>query len=157
VARQASSVLAVDLSAEALGRVRANAARNGITNVETADRNVFDLLRELTDAGERFDTVILDPPAFAKSKGAVPGAGRGYKEINLRALKLLAAGGVLMTSSCSYNLDEPAFEGVVREAAADARVDVAVLARRGQAADHPVRLSFPEGRYLKCFVLREAS
>lgn len=154
VARQASSVLAVDLSAESLARVRANAARNGITNVETADRNVFDLLRELSDAGERFDTVILDPPAFAKSKGAVPGAVRGYKEINLRALKLLAPGGCLVTCSCSYHVHEADLEEILAAAAADAGASVTVVEKRRQARDHPVVLGVPETYYLKCFVLR---
>jgi 23S rRNA (cytosine1962-C5)-methyltransferase len=154
VAGQASSVLAVDLSAEALARVRANAARNGITNVETADRNVFDLLRELSDAGQRFDTVILDPPAFAKSKGAVPGAVRGYKEINLRALKLLAPGGCLITCSCSYHVHEADLEDILAAAAADAAVSVTVVEKRRQARDHPVVLGVPETYYLKCFVLR---
>ena len=156
-ARSASEVVVLDSSAEALTRARANAKRNAAANVTLVEANAFADLKARERRGERFDVVLLDPPAFAKSKSDVPAARRGYKEINLRALKLLAPGGALMTSSCSYNLDEPAFEGVVREAAADARVDVSVLARRGQAADHPVRLSFPEGRYLKCLVVRETS
>ena len=156
-ATAASEVVVLDASAEALARARANAERNGASNITFVEANAFADLKARERRGERFDLVLLDPPAFAKSKTDVPAARRGYKEINLRALRLLAAGGVLMTSSCSYNLDEPTFEGVVRDAAADARVDVTVLARRGQAADHPVRLSFPEGRYLKCHVLRETS
>jgi 23S rRNA (cytosine1962-C5)-methyltransferase len=154
VADRADSVLAVDLSAEALGRVRANAARNGLTNVDTADRNVFDLLRELSDAGERFDTVILDPPAFAKSKGAVEKAVRGYKEINLRALKLLPPGGCLVTCSCSYHVHEADLEEILAAAAADAGASVNVVEKRRQARDHPVLLGVPETYYLKCFVLR---
>ena len=156
-ARSASEVVVVDASAEAIDRARANAERNEATNLTFVAANAFEDLRARERRGERFDLVLLDPPAFAKSRGDVPAARRGYKELNLRALRLLAPGGVLMTSSCSYNLDEPAFEGLVREAAADAGADVIVLARRGQAADHPVRLSFPEGRYLKCHVVREAS
>jgi 23S rRNA (cytosine1962-C5)-methyltransferase len=157
VAPQASSVLAVDLSAEALARVRANAARNGLRNVETRDANVFDLLRELSDAGERFDAVILDPPAFAKSKGAVPRAVRGYKEINLRALKLLPPGGCLITCSCSYHVHEAEFEEILAEAARDAGATVTVVEKRRQARDHPVVLGVPETCYLKCFVLRRLS
>jgi 23S rRNA (cytosine1962-C5)-methyltransferase len=154
---QASEVVVVDASSDALTRGRANAELNGATNLTFVEANAFEDLRERDRRGERFDLVMLDPPAFAKSRGDVVAARRGYKEINLRAFRLLAPGGVLVTSSCSYNLDEPSFEGLVREAAADAGRDVVALKRRGQAADHPVRLAFPEGRYLKCFVLRDAS
>lgn len=153
----ASEVVVVDASADALARGRANAERNGATNLTFVEANVFEDLRARERREERFDLVMLDPPAFAKSRGDVPAARRGYKDINVRALRLLAPGGVLVTSSCSYNLDEISFEGILREAAADAGRDAIVIERRGQAADHPVRLSFPEGRYLKCFVLRVAS
>ena len=156
-ARHATEVVVVDASSEALARGRANAELNGATNLTFVEANAFEDLRERDRRGERFDLVMLDPPAFAKSRGDVPAARRGYKEINLRAIRLLAPGGVLLTSSCSFNLDEVSFEGLVREAAADAGRDAVVLERRGQAADHPVRLGFPEGRYLKCFVLRDAS
>lgn len=151
----ADSVLAVDLSAEALGLVRRNAERNGIGNVTTRDANVFDLLRELADAGEVFDTLVLDPPAFAKSKDAVAGAQRGYKEINLRALRLLRPGGCLITCSCSYHVREADFEQILAEAAADAGATVGVVEKRRQARDHPVILGVPETYYLKCFVLRK--
>jgi len=104
-------------------------------------------------AGERFDLVLLDPPAFAKSRGDLTEARRGYKEVNLRALRLLAPGGVLVSSSCSYNLGEPEFVDLIAEAAADAGVEATLIERRGQAADHPVRLGFPESRYLKCVIL----
>jgi len=154
VAGAASTVLAVDLSADALSRVRGNAERNGIGNVETRDANVFDLLHELAKAGERFDTVILDPPAFAKSKGAVEKARRGYKEINLRALKLLPPGGILITCSCSYHVHEADLEEILAEAARDAGATVTVVEKRRQARDHPVVLGVPETYYLKCFVLR---
>ena len=154
VAGQARTVLAVDLSADALARVRGNAERNGITNVETRDANVFDILSELTKAGEKFDTVILDPPAFAKSKGAVEKARRGYKEINLRALKLLVPGGILITCSCSYHVHEADLEEILAEAARDAGATVTVVEKRRQARDHPVVLGVPETYYLKCFVLR---
>ena len=154
VAGGVSSVLAVDLSADALARVRGNALRNGITNVETRDANVFDLLPELTKAGEKFDTVILDPPAFAKSKDVVEKARRGYKEINLRALKLLVPGGILITCSCSYHVHEADLEEILAEAARDAGATVTVVEKRRQARDHPVVLGVPETYYLKCFVLR---
>jgi 23S rRNA (cytosine1962-C5)-methyltransferase len=147
-------VLAVDLSAEALARVTANAARNGIGNVATRDANVFDLLHELDQRGERFDTVILDPPAFAKSKDAIPKAARGYKEINLRALRMLKPGGTLVTCSCSYHIHEDDFERVLADAASDARAIVTVVEKRRQARDHPILLGVPETYYLKCFVLR---
>jgi 23S rRNA (cytosine1962-C5)-methyltransferase len=157
VAREADEVLAVDLSADALGRVRANAALNGLTNVTPRDANVFDLLRSLDNEGERFDTVILDPPAFAKSRKAVDKALRGYKEINLRALKILRPGGCLITCSCSYHVDEDDFEALLTEAAVDARATVSLVEKRRQSRDHPVLLGVPETHYLKCFVLRKES
>jgi len=154
VAREADEVLAVDLSADALARVRVNAATNDLTNITTRDANVFDLLRGFDDAGERFDTVILDPPAFAKSKAALPKAARGYKEINLRALRILKPGGCLVTCSCSYHVHEDDFEAIVADAASDARAQVTVVEKRRQARDHPVLLGVPETYYLKCLVLR---
>lgn len=154
VAREVDQVIAVDLSSEALERVKANASGNGITNVTTRDANVFDLLHELDQRSERFDTVILDPPAFAKSKDAIPKAARGYKEINLRALKLLKPGGCLVTCSCSYHIHEDDFEAILGEAATDARATVTVVEKRRQARDHPIVLGVPETYYLKCFVLR---
>jgi 23S rRNA (cytosine1962-C5)-methyltransferase len=153
-AASAASVLAVDVSAEAVARVQANAARNGLANVTAREANVFDLLRELHQAGERFDTVILDPPAFAKSRDAVEKARRGYKDINLRALKLLKPGGCLVTCSCSYHIHEADFEEILVAAAIDAGVSVTVVEKRRQARDHPVVLGVPETYYLKCFVLR---
>jgi 23S rRNA (cytosine1962-C5)-methyltransferase len=155
VAPQASEVMAVDVSAEAVERVRRNAARNGAGNVVAREANVFDLLHELHDRGERFDTVILDPPAFAKSKDALEKAWRGYKEINLRALQLLQPGGCLVTCSCSYHVDEAAFEEVVWSAAVDAGATVTVVEKRRQARDHPIVLGVPETYYLKCLVLRK--
>jgi 23S rRNA (cytosine1962-C5)-methyltransferase len=154
VARDAESVTAVDLSGEALARVKANAERNGLGNVETRDANVFDLLHELDKREERFDTVILDPPAFAKSKGAIPKATRGYKEINRRALRILKPGGCLVTCSCSYHIHEDDFEAILADAATDAGATVTVVEKRRQARDHPVVLGVPETYYLKCFVLR---
>lgn len=154
-ARAADEVVVVDSSRDALARGRANAARNDLTNLTFVEANAFEDLRDRERRGERFDLVMLDPPAFAKSRRDVASARRGYKEINLRAFRVLAPGGVLVTSSCSYNLDEGTFEEILREAAADAGRDATLLARRGQAADHPVRLGFPESRYLKCFVLQD--
>jgi 23S rRNA (cytosine1962-C5)-methyltransferase len=122
--------------------------------VETREANAFDVLHELDSAGERFDTVVLDPPAFAKSRSAVGRARRGYKEINLRALRLLRPGGVLLTCSCSHHVDEAAFDEIVAGAARDAGAGVAVVEKRRQARDHPVLLGVPETHYLKCLVLR---
>ena len=155
VAREAEEVLAVDLSAESLERVRANAALNGFENVTARDANVFDLLRSFDDAGERFDTVILDPPAFAKSRKAIEKAVRGYKEINLRALKVLEPGGCLITCSCSYHVHEDDFEALLAEAAVDAGATVSLVEKRRQSRDHPVLLGVPETHYLKCFILRK--
>jgi 23S rRNA (cytosine1962-C5)-methyltransferase len=150
-----SEVIAVDISEEAVARVTANAAHNGITNVQARAMNVFDELRELERRGERFDTIVLDPPAFAKNKAAVPKALSGYKEINLRALKLLRPGGFLVTCSCSYNVSEAMFADVLASAAVDAHADVVVVEKRMQGRDHPVLMTVPETHYLKCFVLRK--
>jgi 23S rRNA (cytosine1962-C5)-methyltransferase len=155
-ARHATEVLAADVSADALGRVAADAARNGLANVATREANAFDLLRELEHNGERFDTVVLDPPAFAKSKDAVEKAYRGYKEINLRALKILRPGGILVTCSCSYHVHEADFEELLADAASDANTTVTVVEKRRQGRDHPVLLGVPETYYLKCFVLKKA-
>jgi 23S rRNA (cytosine1962-C5)-methyltransferase len=147
-------VVAVDISEDAVARIAANAVRNGLANIRAHAMNVFDELRELERRGERFDTIVLDPPAFAKNKAAVTKALSGYKEINLRALKLLNPGGILVTCSCSYNVSEGMFADVIASAAADARVDVAVVEKRMQGRDHPVLVTVPETFYLKCFVLR---
>jgi 23S rRNA (cytosine1962-C5)-methyltransferase len=116
--------------------------------------NVFDELRELERRGDRFETIVLDPPAFAKNRGAVRKALSGYKEINLRALKLLTPGGILVTCSCSYNVSEAAFADVLASAAVDAHADVVVVEKRMQGRDHPVLVTVPETYYLKCFILR---
>ena len=154
LAPQCSEVLAVDISEEAVERIRTNAARNGIA-LEARAMNVFDELRELDRRGERFDTIVLDPPAFAKNKASVKKALSGYKEINLRALKLLPPGGVLVTCSCSYNVSEAAFADVIAAAAVDAHAEVAVVEKRMQGRDHPVLMTVPETYYLKCFILRK--
>ena len=143
----------MDVSTAALAQVEVHARLNGFTQIRTLEGNAFDILRSLAASGERFDLVILDPPAFAKNRAALEGALRGYKEINLRALKLLVPGGHLVTASCSYHMTEPRFEAMLREAGADARRTVRVIARRGQALDHPVLLGVPETSYLKCWVL----
>jgi len=148
-------VIAVDISESAVARITANAAHNGAANIRAHAMNVFDELRELERLGERFDTIVLDPPAFAKNKAAVPKALSGYKEINLRALKLLPPGGILVTCSCSYNVSEAMFADVLAAAAVDAHADVVVVEKRMQGRDHPVLMTVPETYYLKCFVLRK--
>jgi 23S rRNA (cytosine1962-C5)-methyltransferase len=155
LAHRCESVLAVDISGDAVSRIRENAARNGIANVEAREMNVFDELRELERAGARFDTIVLDPPAFAKNKSAIRKAMSGYKEINLRALKLLTPGGFLVTCSCSYNVSEDMFLDVVSAAAADAAAEVALVEKRSQGRDHPILISVPETYYLKCLILRK--
>jgi 23S rRNA (cytosine1962-C5)-methyltransferase len=155
LAPHCAEVIAVDISEDAVARIRLNAERNGLKNVEARAMNVFDELRELERRGEQFDTIILDPPAFAKNKAAVPKALSGYKEINLRGLKLLKPGGYLVTCSCSYNVSESAFADVIASAAADAHIDVAVVEKRMQGRDHPVLMTVPETFYLKCFILRK--
>jgi len=152
--RKCDETIAIDVSEDAVTRVRQNAARNGVV-VDARVGNVFDELRGLDRLGERFDTIVLDPPAFAKNKAAVSNARAGYKEINLRALKLLNPGGTLITCSCSYHVNEAAFAEIVYEAAVDAQAHVAVVEKRMQGRDHPVLLGVPETYYLKCFILRK--
>jgi len=152
--RRCDETIAFDISEDAIGRVRQNAARNGVA-VDARVGNVFDELRGLERLRERFDTIVLDPPAFAKSKAAVAKALSGYKEINLRALKLLKPGGTLVTCSCSYNVNESMFAEVVYDAAVDAQAHVTVVEKRMQGRDHPVLLGVPETYYLKCFILRK--
>jgi len=152
--RSCDETIAIDVSEDAVTRVRQNAARNGVI-VDARVGNVFDELRGLDRLGERFDTIVLDPPAFAKNKAAVSNARAGYKEINLRALKLLNPGGTLITCSCSYHVNEAAFAEIVYEAAVDAQAHVTVVEKRMQGRDHPVLLGVPETYYLKCFILRK--
>jgi 23S rRNA (cytosine1962-C5)-methyltransferase len=154
LARRATSTTAFDISEEAIARVSRNAERNQIA-IDARAGNVFDELRGLERLRERFDTIVLDPPAFAKSRAAVAKATAGYKEINLRALKLLNPDGILVTCSCSYHVNEAAFAEIVYEAAVDAQVQVSVVEKRMQARDHPVLLGVPETYYLKCLVLRK--
>ena len=157
LAARCESVLAVDISEDAVARIRDNAARNNLANVEARTMNVFDELRELERVGAKFDTIVLDPPAFAKNKAAIKKAMSGYKEINLRALKLLEPGGFLVTCSCSYNVTEAMFLDVVSAAAADAGVEVSLVEKRAQGRDHPILINVPETYYLKCLVLRRLS
>jgi len=152
--RRCTETIAFDVSEDAIARLRHNALRNGIA-VGARVGNVFDELRGLERVGERFDTIVLDPPAFAKNKAAVANAQAGYKEINLRALKLLNPGGTLVTCSCSYHVNEAAFAEIVYDAAVDAQVHMTVVEKRMQGRDHPVLLGVPETYYLKCFILRK--
>jgi 23S rRNA (cytosine1962-C5)-methyltransferase len=154
LAQTCDSVLALDISEEATKQANRNAELNNITNVEFHTANVFDALRDFEKSGEKFDTIVLDPPAFVKNRGALKGAIRGYKEINLRALKLLNEGGILITCSCSYHFTEEIFLQVLQEAANNAHKRLHLIEKRMQASDHPVLLGMPESYYLKCFILR---
>ena len=154
IASSCESVLGIDISAEAIAAAQRNAELNEAGNVEFRAANVFDALREMEAAGERFDTIILDPPAFAKNRASLFSAARGYKEINLRALKLLNPSGVLVTCTCSYHVSEEMFLEVIADAALDARRRAQIIEKRGQSSDHPVLLGVPETLYLKCVILR---
>jgi len=154
LARQCPEAEAIDISADAVARIRANAERNGVPHVEAREANVFDELRRLERAGDRYDTIVLDPPAFAKNKASIPNALAGYKEINLRAMRLLAPGGYLVTCSCSYNVNEAMFEDMLHEASVDSHTPVTIVEKRMQGRDHPVLVGVPETYYLKCFILR---
>jgi 23S rRNA (cytosine1962-C5)-methyltransferase len=147
------SVEAADSSPAAVHLAEANAARNGLKNVRCVEANVFDLLRERSAQGERYDTIVLDPPAFARNKDSLEGALRGYKEINNRAMRLLKDRGILVTCTCSHHVSEGMFAEMLAEAARDAGCWLRVLERRIQAADHPVLMTVPETLYLKCFIL----
>jgi 23S rRNA (cytosine1962-C5)-methyltransferase len=149
----ARRVTLVESSDAALARARENAALNGFDHLEMIKDNVFAYLKNAAAAGARFDVIVLDPPAFARSRRDRAAAHRGYKEINRRAFQLLNPGGTLVTCSCSYNLSEPEFLDLVREAAADAGRQARLVERRGAARDHPALLSLPESLYLKCFIL----
>ncbi|MBZ4416945.1 class I SAM-dependent rRNA methyltransferase [Myxococcus sp. RHSTA-1-4] len=154
LATQAKSVTAIEISESAAAQLRQNAAANKLGNLDVVVANAFDFLRDAVDEGRRFDTIVLDPPSFAKNKDAIAAAVRGYKEINLRAMQLLRPGGILISASCTYHVDEQAFEDMLASAAADARRRVQIIERRGAGRDHPVLLNLRETRYLKCFVLR---
>jgi 23S rRNA (cytosine1962-C5)-methyltransferase len=154
LAKTCDSVLAIDISEDATNLARRNADLNGISNIEFQTANVFDALRDFEARGEKFDTIVLDPPAFVKTRAAVKSATRGYKEINLRALKLLNPGGILATCSCSFHMTEDLFFETLEEAARDAKRRIHLLEKRTQSADHPILLGMPETYYLKCFILR---
>jgi len=147
-------VEAVDTSGPALQIGRSNAERNRLTNIEWIEANVFDFLRQRVRERAHYDTIVLDPPAFAKNKESVEGALRGYKEINNRAMRLLNPGGILITCSCSHHVSEPLFAEMLADAAKDAGCWLRVLERRIQASDHPVLMAVPETLYLKCFIVQ---
>jgi 23S rRNA (cytosine1962-C5)-methyltransferase len=149
LARRAAHVIALDSSAEALERARANAALNGLENIEWGEADAFERLRAMARAREQFDMVVLDPPAFAKTRASVPDAIRGYREINLRAMRCLAPGGMLLTASCSFHLRLPDFLAMLTEAAGDSGRRIRVRRILGQGEDHPEVLTIPETGYLK--------
>jgi 23S rRNA (cytosine1962-C5)-methyltransferase len=153
LASRARRVTLVESSGAALAMAQENARLNGLTHLDLVKANVFAYLKEAVAAGRRFELISLDPPAFAKSRKDRAAAARAYREINRRAFQLLAPGGVLVTSSCSYNLSEPEFLDIVRAAAADGHRQARLVARRGAAQDHPALLSLPESLYLKCLIL----
>jgi 23S rRNA (cytosine1962-C5)-methyltransferase len=156
LARSCPRVTGVDVSRAALEVADQNLTENqdtiGGSEVDWIEANAFDLLRDWSDSGAMYDTIVLDPPAFAKSKRSVEGALRGYKELNLRALKMLRPGGILVTCSCSHHVSLGDFMAVVASAAGDARRRVRLLERRGAASDHPIVLTIPETEYLKCLI-----
>ena len=155
LAQRCASVEAVDSSAAALESARHNAAANGLTNIEFREANALQYLPSLVAARRTFDLVIVDPPAFTKSRDSLDGAARGYKDINLRALRLLNPGGVLVSCSCSHHMSEAHLFEVIAQAALDSGKRLRVLERRTQAQDHPILLTVPETHYLKCLVLQD--
>lgn len=154
IAEQCGHIEVVDMAPAAIESGRRNQQLNSISNVHFREGNTFDLLKEYDEADRQFQMVILDPPAFAKNRDSVEAAQRGYKEINLRALKILKPGGFLLTCSCSYHIPEALFLQIVAEAANDARRNVVVVERRTQAQDHPILLTMPETHYLKCMIFK---
>lgn len=154
LAGKCESVEAVDSSAAALATARANAEVNGISNVQFREADVFDLLASYAAGQHQFSLVVLDPPAFAKSRRQLQAAATGYKEINLRALRLLPPGGLLVTCSCSHHVSEALLLELVAQAALDAGRTLRVLERRTQAQDHPILLTVPETHYLKCLIVQ---
>ena len=156
LARACSKVAAVDSSRPALEVAELNEQLNRATHIcgeiEWVEANAFDLLKDYSTAGQQYDTIVLDPPAFAKTKRVVETAIRGYKELNLRALKMLRRGGVLVTCSCSFHVSEGEFLEMLGSAAADAGRRVRILEKRGAALDHPMLLGVPETAYLKCII-----
>ncbi|HEX4167729.1 MAG TPA: class I SAM-dependent rRNA methyltransferase [Bryobacteraceae bacterium] len=153
LAAPCDSVEAIDSSAAALETLRANARLNQIENVSAQQANVLEYLPSLVHAHRTFDLIVVDPPAFTKSRGALDGAARGYKEINLRALRLLKPGGILVSCSCSHHMSEAHLLEVIAAAALDCGKRLRVLERRTQSRDHPILLTVPETHYLKCLLL----
>lgn len=154
VASKCEHVEAIDMSPAAIESGKRNQSLNSLSNVHFREGNTFDILKEYDEVGRRFQMIILDPPAFAKNRDSIPAAHRGYKEINLRALKILEPGGFLITCSCSYHITEPLFLQILAESANDARRQVVVAERRTQSQDHPILLTMPETHYLKCLVVK---
>ena len=146
--------LGVEISAEALRSARRNQELNGFPTLAWKEANCFDFLKAADQGSERFDTIVLDPPAFARQKSSLDSALRGYKELNLRALKILNPGGFLITCSCSFHVSEADLLEVIASAALDAHRTVTVVERRTQSRDHPILLTVPETHYLKCLILR---
>jgi 23S rRNA (cytosine1962-C5)-methyltransferase len=146
-------VEAIDSSEHAIESAKGNSALNGVTNVTFRESDVFDVLTGYAGARRKFDTVVLDPPAFTKSRQQIEGAARGYKEINQRALRLLQPGGVLVTCSCSHHFSEAMLLEILAEASLDTGRVLRVLERRAQAQDHPILLTVPETHYLKCLIV----
>ncbi len=151
LARCAESVLAIDSSTSALAQLQDAANANGLNNLQPYKADAFEALRAFVQADRTFDIIVLDPPAFAKGRSQVPAALKAYKDINLQALKLLKVGGRLVTASCSYHVSDSEFYATLQEAAADARLQLRVLARRTQASCHPELLALPESHYLKLY------
>jgi len=149
LARGAGEIVAIDSSGRALARAAVNAALNGITSIKFVEADAFDHLRELERSGTRFDTIVLDPPAFAKTKAQLAGAVRGYRDVNILAMKLLAPGGMLFTASCSFHLSKTLFLEMLVDAAADSGRSIALREIRGQPMDHPEIVTIPETGYLK--------
>ena len=156
LARVCASVAGVDASRPALEiaeqNEQLNRAQHGCSEIEWIEANAFDLMKDYATAGRQYDTIVLDPPAFAKTKRTVPTALRGYKELNLRALKMLRPGGILVSCSCSFHVSEAEFVGMLGAAAADTGRQVRILEKRGAAMDHPVLLNVPETAYMKCVI-----
>jgi 23S rRNA (cytosine1962-C5)-methyltransferase len=154
LARKGGAVLATDEDGGAVERARANAARNGLPNLAVRQANAFDLLRSLEAAGEKFDVVVLDPPAFAKRKSGDLAAERAYRELILRGVRLAVPGGLVVACSCSGRVSREQFDHLVATAAADSGRQVQILARLGAGRDHPELAGVPETGHLKCWVLR---
>jgi 23S rRNA (cytosine1962-C5)-methyltransferase len=154
IADKCDHVQGIEMAPAAVEAARRNQRLNSIANVDFGEGNTFDVLKLCDESGRRFQMVVLDPPAFAKNRDSIPAAQRGYKEINLRALKVLKPGGFLLTCSCSYHITEPLFLQILAEAANDARKSVVVVERRTQAQDHPILLTMPETHYLKCLIVK---